>query len=236
MINIHKYENLGHASHGWLDARHHFSFANYYNPEKMGLGTLRVINDDVIKAGTGFATHSHKDMEIITYIRQGAITHKDSQDNEGRTEAGDIQVMSAGSGIFHSEYNLEDIDTNIYQIWIEPNKKGLKPRWEQRKFPNKIKSEALELLVSGKQEDKNRGALFINQNASIYGGRLKNGINYKQTIVNQAYLLVSDGLITVDGKKMKKGDGASITDADYITISTLSESEIILIDIPNKEY
>ena len=235
MIKVYPYEELGHANHGWLDTRHHFSFANYYNPERMGLGTLRVINDDVIKAGAGFDAHPHRNMEIITYIRQGAITHKDSQGNEGRTEAGDIQVMSAGTGIFHSEYNLESIDTNIYQIWIEPNKTGVRPRWDQREFPKELKSDGLELLVSGRREDKDSGALYINQNASIYGGRLREGSNYKQPIINQAYLLVSDGFIEVDGQEMKQGDGAVITDSDYITIAATSESEVLLIDIPNKE-
>ena len=134
MITIYPYEELGHADHGWLDARHHFSFGRYHNPERMGFGVLRVINDDIIKAGKGFDTHPHKDMEIITYVRKGAITHRDSNGNEGRTEAGDVQVMSAGTGIFHSEYNLEDEDTNIYQIWIEPHKLDVTPDWSAHEF------------------------------------------------------------------------------------------------------
>ena len=147
MIKTYTFEQLGHANHGWLDARHHFSFANYYNPERMGFGALRVINDDIIKAGAGFDTHPHKDMEIITYVRKGAITHRDSRGNQGRTEAGDVQVMSAGTGIFHSEFNLESEDTNLYQIWIEPNKIGVQPRWDAREFPTEETEGVLTLLV-----------------------------------------------------------------------------------------
>jgi redox-sensitive bicupin YhaK (pirin superfamily) len=135
MIKIYPYDSLGHADHGWLNARHHFSFASYQNPDRMKFGLLRVINDDIIAANSGFATHPHQNMEIITYVRSGAITHKDSKGNEGRTGAGDIQVMSAGSGIEHSEYNLENEETNLYQIWIIPNKLGVKPRWDAKEFP-----------------------------------------------------------------------------------------------------
>ena len=124
MITVYPHEQLGGANYGWLNAKHHFSFSHYYNPERMSFGALRVINDDIIKAGTGFDTHPHQNMEIITYVRKGAITHRDNQGNVGRTEAGDMQVMSAGTGITHSEYNLESQDTQLYQIWIEPNKKG----------------------------------------------------------------------------------------------------------------
>jgi len=139
------YQELGRANHGWLDARHHFSFASYYNPKRMGFGTLRVINDDIIKAGRGFDTHSHRDMEIITFVREGAITHKDSNGNVGRTEAGDVQVMSAGSGVSHSEFNLETKDTNIFQIWIEPNQIGVKPRWDSHEFPDVSTTDELSL-------------------------------------------------------------------------------------------
>lgn len=232
MINIQKYEDLAHAKYRWLDARYHFSFANYYNPKKTGFGVLKVVNDDIIKAGAGFDTHPHKNMEIITYVRQGAITHKDSEGNEGRTEAGDIQVMSAGTGISHSEHNLENIDTNSYQIWIEPNKVNVSPRWDQKKLSKKPKSSGLDLLVSGRSEDKNKDALYINQEASIYGGRLKKASKYDQSIIGQAYLLVSDGYIQINGQKLKKGDAAEITNLDRVTIEAIGESELLLIDIP----
>ena len=135
MINIIKYNDLGGADHGWLKAKHHFSFASYQNPERVHFGPMRVINDDVVSPQTGFASHPHDNMEIITYVRKGAITHKDNMGNVGKTEAGDVQVMSAGTGVVHSEYNYENEDTNLYQIWIYPNKKDVKPRWDAKKFP-----------------------------------------------------------------------------------------------------
>ena len=141
------YHELGQAQHGWLEARHHFSFGQYYNPSRMGFGKLRVINDDIIKAGTGFNTHPHENMEIITYVREGAITHKDNHGNEGRTEAGDVQVMSAGTGIYHSEHNREAIDTHLYQIWIEPNKANVTPSWNAHRFPSSSTEGQLTLLV-----------------------------------------------------------------------------------------
>ena len=135
MIERRKFAELGGANHGWLKAKHHFSFANYYDPARMNWGALRVWNDDEIAAKSGFPPHPHADMEIITYVREGAITHKDSMGNEGRTEAGDVQVMSAGSGVRHSEYNLEDATTRIFQIWIQPTERGGKPSWGAKPFP-----------------------------------------------------------------------------------------------------
>lgn len=230
MITVYPYEQLGHADHGWLNARHHFSFANYYNPERTGFGVLRVINDDIIKAGAGFDTHPHKDMEIITYVRKGVITHRDSKGNEGRTEAGDVQVMSAGTGIFHSEYNLESEDTNIYQIWIEPNKLGVQPDWDTHEFPKEPANGKLTLLVSGDGE----APLYINQNARIYAGTLEEGANLEHPIHDQAYLLVSEGEVEVDGKALKKGDGAEISKAELVQLRALKSSEVLVIDVPSK--
>ena len=234
MINIYPYEELGHASHGWLDARHHFSFASYQNPERSAFGTLRVINDDVIKAGTGFDTHPHKDMEIITYVRKGAITHRDSNGNEGRTAAGDVQVMSAGTGIFHSERNAESVDTNLFQIWIEPRKLGVQPRWDSHEFPTQPAQGALTLLVSGDVSGEDRAPLFINQDARIYAGSLSTGTELNHAIAHQAYLLVSDGELEIDGQKLKKGDGVEITDQASIRLRALSDSEVLVIDVPEK--
>ena len=163
MITHFPYANLGHANHGWLDARHHFSFASYQDPQRQQFGVLRVINDDVIKAGAGFDTHSHRNMEIITYVREGAITHRDSNGNVGRTVAGDVQVMSAGTGVFHSEFNLESEDTNIFQIWIEPNQLEVEPRWDSYKFPKEPTADSLMLLVSGDGD----APLSIHQDAFI---------------------------------------------------------------------
>ena len=161
MIKIHPYEKLGQHDYGWLKARYHFSFGDYYNPQRMGFGSLRVINDDVVQAGTGFPPHPHNDMEIITYVRRGAITHKDSLGNEGRTEAGDVQVMSAGTGIKHAEYNKEKEDTNLYQIWIEPREEGVAPRWDSAKFPKTPINDALPLPSSTLRPETSSGSASL---------------------------------------------------------------------------
>lgn len=228
MIKIYPYEKLGRANHGWLDARHHFSFASYYDSNRVNFGALRVINDDIIKPHSGFATHPHDNMEIITYVRSGAITHKDSKGNEGKTKSGDIQVMSAGSGIRHSEYNHEDVETNLYQIWIIPNKNNVTPRWDTKEFPKDPVKDKLPLLVSG---DKS-APLFIHQDAQIYGGNIVKGNVIKHKIKNQIYLLVSKGEITVENKNLKKGDGAEITEVSEIEIKAISDCEVLIIDIP----
>lgn len=232
MINVIPYETLGHADHGWLDARHHFSFARYVDRSRTGFGVLRVINDDRVAAGRGFGAHPHDNMEIITYVRSGAITHKDNLGNKGRTKAGDVQVMSAGSGVFHSEFNLESEDTTLYQIWIIPADRDVAPRWEAAEFPEEPISDQLHVLVSGRDEDKARGALFIHQDAAIYGGRLSSGKVIKQDVKHQAYILVSKGEITVNGKKLKQGDGAEVTQVKQIEIAAFSEAEILVIDVP----
>ena len=230
MIKAYAYERLGHANHGWLNARHHFSFANYHNPERMAFGALRVINDDIIKAGSGFHTHPHKDMEIITYVRNGAITHRDSRGNVGRTEAGDVQVMSAGTGIFHSEFNLESEDTNLYQIWIEPNKTGVKPRWDARKFPTDETEGGLTLLVSG----DGRAPLQIHQDATIHAGRINAGSRLEHSIKHQAYLLVSKGTVELDGHTLKQGDGAEIRDVASIKLVAETDADVLIIDVPEQ--
>lgn len=228
MITVYPYEKLGHADHGWLNARYHFSFSTYRNPQRTGFGTLRVINDDIIKAGTGFETHPHRDMEIITYVRSGAISHRDSVGNEGRTQAGDVQVMSAGTGIFHSEFNKESEDTTLYQIWIEPNEKGVAPRWDARAFPKQPVKDTLTLIVSG----DGKAPLSIHQDAYIYAGTLKAGATIKQPIKHQAYVLISEGTASIEDKKLKKGDGAEITDQQTVNITADSDTEILIIDVP----
>jgi redox-sensitive bicupin YhaK (pirin superfamily) len=235
MHTIYPYEKLGGADHGWLKARHHFSFASYHDPKRMEFGTLRVINDDWIAAGKGFDPHPHHDMEIITYVRQGAITHRDSLANEGRTGAGDVQVMSAGTGVVHSEYNREPVDTNLFQIWILPNQKGVPPRWEAREFPKTPVKDALVPLASGRAEDIKAGALMIHQDATIYGGRLRAGQRLTHPLTHQAYMLVSEGEITLDGVRMKKGDGAEVTEQTHITIEAVMEAEILVLDVPANE-
>ena len=230
MFQHHKFEELGGANHGWLDAKHHFSFANYFDPKKMSHGELLVINDDRIAPYTGFDTHPHRDMEIITYVRKGAITHKDSQGNKGTTKAGNVQVMSAGTGIFHSEYNHEDEVTNIYQIWITPRQKGIKPTWDMAEFPKAPVSSSLNLLVSG----DGKAPLQIAQDARIYGGRLNKDTKITHPIKGKGYLLVSEGAVEVAGKSAKKGDGIAISDEASVSIRALSDTEILVIEVPGK--
>ncbi len=235
MITLYPYENLGHANHGWLDARHHFSFARYWNPARTGFGELLVINDDTIAAGAGFPAHPHDNMEIITYVRQGAISHKDSMNHVGRTAAGDVQVMSAGTGVQHSEFNAEAEQTRLYQIWIKPNKEGVEPRWEARQFPKEVtQTGGLPLLVSGREEDADKGGAFIHQDAAIYGGRLAAGSLITQPVKHGAYVLASEGVFTVNGQEMRRGDGAEITDEKELRIHTDQDAEILVIDVPVK--
>lgn len=232
MIEHYPYKDLGHHDLGWLDAHYHFSFADYLNRNRMGFGALRVINDDVIMAGAGFDTHPHKDMEIITYVRKGAITHRDSRGNKGRTEAGSVQVMSAGTGVYHSEFNFESEDTTLFQIWIKPKYEGVKPQWKAMHFPEGKIKKTLPLLVSGFEEDKQDGVLHIHQDARIYGGIIGEGQTLEHPITNQAYFLVSDGEVMVDGQRLTKGDGAEITKVRVVTVEAIKSSEILIIDVP----
>lgn len=234
MITVYPYENLGHANHGWLDARHHFSFARYWNPNRTGFGRLLVINDDKIAAAKGFGAHPHDNMEIITYVRSGAITHKDSLGNEGRTPAGDVQVMSAGTGVFHSEFNAENEDTTLYQIWIEPNAQNVKPRWDQKVFPKDAVTTTLPVLVSGQPEHKGSDALFIHQDAAIYGGNLTAGTELQQRVKHGAYVLASRGSMTLNGQTLQQGDGAEVTGEPLLTIKATTDAEILIIDVPQQ--
>ena len=172
MIDIRPFDSLGHADHGWLDARHHFSFADYHDPARMGWGAIRVWNDDTIGAKSGFPPHPHRDMEIVTYVRTGAITHKDSMGNKGRTGAGDVQVMSAGTGVTHAEYNLEDEATTLFQIWIETDRPKAPPSWGAMPFP-KDRARANSSCSPAAMPDD--GALTINADARMLGATVKAG-------------------------------------------------------------
>jgi redox-sensitive bicupin YhaK (pirin superfamily) len=232
MIKVIPYEKLGGADHGWLKAKHHFSFASYQDPSRVRFGPMRVINDDIVAPKTGFDPHPHDNMEIITYVRKGAITHKDDMGNEGRTVAGDVQVMSAGTGVVHSEYNLENEETTLYQIWIFPNKKNVAPRWEAKKFPKEPVKGKLKVLVTG-FDNKLKDTLKIHQDISIYAGRISKGEVVSQTIDrDQAYVLCSDGEIKINDIKLKKGDGAEITKIKETNILAIKESEVLFIDLP----
>ena len=232
MLTIYPFETLGQADYGWLKARYHFSFARYRNPSRTGFGTLLVINDDIVQANSGFDTHAHDNMEIITYVRQGAISHQDSLGNKGRTQAGDVQVMSAGTGVEHSEYNHEVIDTKLYQIWILPNKNNVTPRWECQEFPNKPVTNMLPLLVSGRDEHRDKSALYIHQDAAIFGGKILTEAQIIQPIKYQAYILVSAGSVMINNMMLNQGDGAEAINETILTIKALTDCEILVIDVP----
>lgn len=224
------FESLGHADHGWLDARHHFSFANYYDPDRTGWGAIRVWNDDAIAANSGFPPHPHRDMEIVTYVRSGAITHQDSLGNTGRTEAGDVQVMSAGSGVRHAEYNLEGETTTLFQIWIEPTRKGGSPSWGAKRFPRGERSGRLEVLASGFAEDG--GALPIRADARVLAATLKAGETVTHSVGEgrHAYLVPATGALDIDGERIATRDGAALSGGRTFTITALEDAEIVLVD------
>jgi len=230
MIEVRPFDSLGAADHGWLDARHHFSFASYHDPERMNWGSLRVWNDDAIQPKSGFATHPHRDMEIVTYVREGAITHRDSLGNEGRTEAGDVQVMSAGTGIQHSEFNLEDETTRLFQIWILPDEKGGEPGWGARPFPKADRAGQLVALASGIDGDGD--ALPIRANARVMGATLSAGdsVTYRIGPDRHAYLVPATGSVRIDGETVNARDGAAIAGVDAITIEAVEDSELVLVD------
>jgi hypothetical protein len=230
MIEVRKFDSLGGANHGWLDAKHHFSFAGYHDPKRVHWGALRVWNDDTIAAGTGFPPHPHNDMEIITYVREGAITHQDSLGNKGRTEAGDVQVMSAGTGIRHSEYNLEPGVTKIFQIWIIPDRGGEPPAWGAKPFPKGDRSGKFVALASGFSDDSD--ALPIRTDARVLGATLKAGEETEYTLGagRHAYLVPSTGQVEVNGVKLDTRDGAAIANENTIRVKALADAELVLVD------
>jgi redox-sensitive bicupin YhaK (pirin superfamily) len=228
MIDIRKFDSLGHADHGWLDARHHFSFANYHDPRRMGWGRIRVWNDDRIAAKSGFPPHPHRDMEIITYVRTGAITHQDSMGNKGRTGAGDVQVMSAGTGVTHAEFNLEDEDTTLFQIWIETDKPGAQPTWGAMPFPKESREGQFQLLASGNGDE---GVLHINSDARILGATLKAGETLEYAADPSRHLyLVPSAKVEVNGTPAEKRDGVAITGESAVTVKAEEDTELVLVD------
>ena len=230
MIDKRPFAGLGGADHGWLKAKHHFSFAGYHDPKRMSWGSLRVWNDDQIAAQSGFPPHPHLDMEIITYVRQGAITHQDSLGNQGRTEAGDVQVMSAGTGIRHAEYNLEAAETRIFQIWIEPNTRGGAPAWGARPFPKNDRAGRFVTLASGVPGDE--AALPIRTDARVLGATIRAGetLAYAPSPDRHLYLVPAVGSVEVNGVRLDARDGAAITGEATLTLTALEDTEVVLVD------
>jgi len=230
-VEVRPFDTLGKARFDWLNATHHFSFGHYHDPRRMGVGALRVWNDDQIAAGTGFDPHPHRDMEIVTYVRTGAITHRDSLGNEGRTPAGDVQVMSAGTGIRHAEYNREPETTEIFQIWIIPDRPGHAPRWGQKAFPKAEREGRFVALASGREGDAD--ALPIHADAAILGASLTAG----QTALHRlgpgrlAYLVAARGRFTVNGVPAAARDGVLVHDDGAVTVAALEDTEILLADV-----
>jgi redox-sensitive bicupin YhaK (pirin superfamily) len=231
MIEHRPFASLGGAHHGWLDARHHFSFASYHDPERTNWGALRVWNDDTIQPNTGFPPHPHSDMEIVTYVREGAITHRDNQGNQGRTQAGDVQVMSAGTGIVHGEYNLEPGETRIFQIWIVPEKRGLPPSWGTKPFPGGERAGRFVALASGSKDDAD--ALSINADARVLGARLKAGESTTHALAKgrRAYLVPATGRVDVNGTVLEARDGAAIRDEEALQVTALEDAEVVLVEV-----
>ncbi|MDR6991038.1 pirin family protein [Luteimonas sp. 3794] len=230
MIERRPFATLGAANHGWLDAHHHFSFASYHEPARMGWGALRVWNDDLIAPRTGFPPHPHSDMEIITYVREGAISHKDNLGNAGRTGAGDVQVMSAGTGIQHAEYNMEGEQTRIFQIWIIPDARGGAPTWGTKPFPKDARSGDFIALASGFESDDN--ALPIRAAARVLGATLKAGGTAAYTFAEGrlGYLVPASGAVEINGTRIEARDGAAIRDESVIRVTALEDAELVLVD------
>jgi quercetin 2,3-dioxygenase len=229
MIEKRPFAGLGRFENEWLNAHYHFSFAGWHDPARMGWGALRVWNDDEIAPRQGFPAHGHADMEIITYVRQGAITHQDSLGNKGRTEAGDVQVMSAGSGVQHAEFNLEPETTTLFQIWIMPDGRGGKPSWGAQPFPKSERANTFAVLASGLGDE---GALPIRADARVLGATLQAGktLTYEAAPGRHLYLVAAAGEIEVGGVELGPRDGAAIRDEPQLVIRAAKDSELVLVD------
>ena len=229
MIEVRPFNSLGGADHDWLKAKHHFSFGEYADRSRMGWGALRVWNDDEIAADTGFPPHPHANMEIITYVREGAVTHRDSLGNEGRTEAGDVQVMSAGSGVRHSEYNLEPGATSLFQIWVLPDRAGGAPAWSTKPFPKGDRSGHFVVLASGNGDED---ALPIRADARVLGATLQAGqtAEYRIGAGRHGYLVPASGAVEVNGVRIGPRDGAAIGAVEVVTVTALEDAEIVMVD------
>jgi len=231
MITLRQANERGHANHGWLDSYHSFSFAAYHDPQHMGVSRLRVINDDTVAPGGGFGTHGHADMEIISYVLSGALQHQDSMGNGSIIRPGDVQLMSAGSGIRHSEFNASNEEAvNFLQIWIVPNVSGIKPGYAQKNFTLELSGQP-RLVASPDGRD---GSLLIHQDTSMYAARPKNGetLNHKLAAGRTAYLHVTKGELQLNGITMHGGDGTTITDEPTLELTGKNNAEVLLFDLP----
>lgn len=230
---IHKAETRGHADHGWLNANHSFSFANYYNPERIRFGTLRVLNDDIVQPGMGFGTHPHDNMEIVTIPLKGELAHKDSTGGKGVIKVNEIQAMSAGSGLTHSEFNNSKTEeVNLLQIWVFPKEKNIEPRYDQKTFNPEDRKNNFKTVVS---PDKNEGTLLINQNAYFSLGNIDEGKTLTYDIKlkkNGLYIFLIEGEIEIDGEKLGKRDAIGLEELDSVTMKANKNSEVLLIEVP----
>jgi quercetin 2,3-dioxygenase len=231
MIHIHKSNDRGHADHGWLDSRFSFSFADYFDPEHVQFRTLRVMNDDHIAGGGGFPTHPHRDMEIVTYVLQGELAHKDSMGNGSVIRPGDVQYMSAGTGVAHSEFNASEKDpVHLYQIWMFPDKKNYEPTYDQKHFSAADKRGKLRLVVS---PDGREGSVKIRQDNELYATVLGPGETVKHDIKPErhAYVQVARGSVKLNGKDLETGDGAAISKEKSLQLTGLKDAEVLLFDL-----
>jgi redox-sensitive bicupin YhaK (pirin superfamily) len=230
MIEIRKSEDRGRVDHGWLRSYHTFSFADYYDTENMGFGHLRVINEDRIQPGTGFGTHGHRDMEIISYVLEGALAHKDNMGNGSTIVPGDVQRMSAGKGVLHSEFNQAQDVTHFLQIWIEPSVTGISPSYEQKHFDAASKRGRLRLVAS---PDGREGSVTIHQNAFLYAALLDGAhrATHKLQPGRRAYLHVARGKLTANGQPLEAGDALKATNTPEITLEKGEGAEVLLFDL-----
>ncbi|HEY5292386.1 MAG TPA: pirin family protein [Burkholderiales bacterium] len=231
MLRVRKSNERGYADHGWLKSFHTFSFADYHDPEHMGFGSLRVINEDRILPGSGFGTHGHRDMEIISYVLEGALAHEDNMGNGSTMVPGDVQRMSAGKGVLHSEYNhSKDGVTHFLQIWIEPNVTGIRPSYEQKHFDAASKRGRLRLIASS---DAREGSVLIHQDASVYAALLDGAehIKHKLDPARKAYVHVARGKLTVNGQPLEAGDALKATGVAEMAFEKGEQAEVILFDL-----
>ena len=230
---IHRANDRGHADHGWLNAHHSFSFANWYDPAKVHFGLLRVLNDDIVSGGQGFGMHPHNDMEIITIILEGALQHKDNMGNGSVIKVGDVQVMSAGTGVMHSEFNPSPTDSaNLFQLWIFPKETGIKPRYDQKTFSFQDRKNKIQTVASG---FKKNGELYIHQDAALSLTNLDKNESIVYTMSkpgNGAYVMVINGSVEINGEKLSKRDAIGISEIDKFDVKAFEDSELLFVDVP----